>query len=131
MTWELANPYGILIDEPQDAWHAGHVQDVLPLASGPLVVAAETGGVWIVTPGTTATPGGDWEDPDVDCLALGPDGPVHVYAGCAGGTIYETDTGTSSSLVTWAPIAGGGPGAGRVRDLVVIPHLRILIAASE
>jgi hypothetical protein len=45
--WELATPYGISIDDKQDAWWSGHVTDILELdgGHGGLLVATQSGGV--------------------------------------------------------------------------------------
>lgn len=72
--WELANPYGIAIDEANDVWHAGHVTDLLELDGGEsgLLVATETGGVWTIsTNGMTVPLSDGWDKPNVNCLASG------------------------------------------------------------
>src|SRR3954454_24505384 len=68
--WHLANPLGIQVDAGQDAWHAGHVNDILPFADGNgLLVGADTGGVWLITTADQAIPLSDaWDVPDVTCL---------------------------------------------------------------
>jgi hypothetical protein len=46
LVWLPANPFAILIDPSQDIWRAGHVNDVLALDSGGIVVGTASGGVW-------------------------------------------------------------------------------------
>ena len=43
--WSLVNPYGIQRDDAGDVWHAGHVNDVLALDDGSIVVAADSASV--------------------------------------------------------------------------------------
>jgi hypothetical protein len=93
LLWQPAQAYGIERDDTRDVWHAGHVEAVL--TNGHSVIAgAQTGGVWLLTPtprptflaGHTGTCLSDsWDQPAVTSLAFGPDGPVQVIAGFAGG----------------------------------------------
>ena len=79
--WEQANTYAIEMDANANAWHSGRVNDVLALDSSSVVVGTDTGGVWLVS--TTTIPlSNNWDNPDIKCLAFGPDGPEHIYAGC-------------------------------------------------
>jgi hypothetical protein len=128
--WSLANSHGILIDEAADTWWSGRVFDVLELdVLGTLLVATETGGVWLVSPGKDGTPLSDtWNSPDVNCLAMGPFGPHHVFAGCDGGVIYETDTSQAVPLLAWTEVSLP-VGAGDVFDLAVLKVRRLIVAA--
>jgi hypothetical protein len=88
--WELPSHHGILVDESQNAWLSGHVEDVLELDGGDsgLLVASHTGGVWMVATDNSALPlSNDWDVPDINTLAVGPDGPRHFFAG--GGKVIE------------------------------------------
>jgi hypothetical protein len=97
--WEQAVPYGIERDASGGAWHAGHVADILTLDKSGILAASQMGGVWLITDSKTAIPlGDDWDAPDVRCLALGPDGPRHVYAG--GGRPARVG---EHCVVSWAP----------------------------
>lgn len=132
--WSLANPFGIQMDEAADAWHSGHATDVLELDSGGLLVATEKGGVWTVaTTGATLPLSDSWPNPDVNCLAPGPDDPAaHFFAGCTGGIIRETDLGDNVPLLAWLPVANPLPGeAGDVHRIVVIRNLRRILAACD
>jgi hypothetical protein len=124
--WELLSPFGISIKEEQDAWWSGHVTDVLEMDQGigGLLVATETGGVWSISNGGTTMPLSDsWDQPNVNCLAAGPDGPRHFYAGCPGGMIYETDLSQSIPLIAWKPIEDALP-TGKISPVTGIPSLR-------
>jgi hypothetical protein len=127
--WQQANPAAILIDAGQDAWHAGHVNDLLVLPDGSgLIAGAETGGVWVITNADQAIPLSDtWDDPDVNCLAAGPDGPRHLYAGCSS-TLYETNAASAVPLFDWHPVPLPG-GAGAVLRIGVLNGPRLIVLA--
>ena len=131
--WALANPLGILISEAADAWQSGHVNDVLNLANGALLAASETGGVWLINEnGTTLPLSDDWQNPDINCLAQGPDGEHHIFAGGTNGLIRETNLGEALPLLAWQEVTNPLPSeAGDVKRLLVIPRLRRLIAACK
>src|SRR5215831_19981794 len=99
--WVIANPYGILVDAQNNAWHAGRVIDMLSLGGGRILVASETGGVWHIDGAFSATPlSDDWDWPDMECLAFGPRGGNHVFAGCHGG-LYETNPSATDPFHAW------------------------------
>ena len=130
--WEQAAWLGIRTDEKSDAWHSGHANDMLELASGVILLATDTGGVWSITPGGATLPLSDsWNNPDINCLAAGPDDPDnHFFAGCSKGIIRETDLGATLPLLEWKEIADPLPDeAGDVRRIVVIRNLRRIVAA--
>lgn len=140
--WELANSYGIAIDEASDVWHAGHVTDILELDGGDvsLLVATETGGVFTVSSGVALPLSNSWDKPNVNCLAFGPDHERHVYAGTDGvelnqvliedGVIYETDITEPIPLLNWKTIDQPlPPGSGHVKRVLVLRQHRIIVAA--
>jgi hypothetical protein len=103
--WEQADRLAIQTDRQHQGCHAGHVNDVLTLGSGQVLAAADSGGVWQIQAGgghglpePFARPlSNDWDNPDTNALAFGPDGAHHVFAGCkdlAGTTdrLYESDS---------------------------------------
>ena len=103
--WVIANPHGILVDVQNEAWHAGRVYDMLSLGSGRILVASATGGVWFIDGAFNASPlSDDWEWPDMECLAFGPNGGNHIFAGGHGG-LYETDPHAADPLHAWHPVA--------------------------
>src|SRR5450759_2900793 len=92
INWHQSSPFAIAIDPARDIWHAGNVRDVLELDSGGVVAATESGGVWIIEPNGSARPRSDsWDHPDTNCLAFGPDGNRHLFAGTEDGVLWETD----------------------------------------
>ena len=89
--WVLANRWSIQRDDAGDVWHAGRCLDLLPIGQGNVLVATDTGGVWLIDGAYQATPLSDqWDRPDMECIAAGPLGREHVVAGARGG-LYETD----------------------------------------
>jgi Repeat of unknown function (DUF346) len=83
--WEETTEYSIRVNKDLNAWHAGHLNDVLLRVDG-IFVASDTGGVWGIDPDQPdaragcVTDGAD--NPNVTCLAFGPDTPLQIYAGC-------------------------------------------------
>ena len=131
--WRLANPMGILVNEKTDAWYSGHANDMLEMASGALLVATHTGGVWTVNPGNTSLCLSDsWSNPNLFCLAKGPDDDQHIFSGGTGGSIRETDLGESLPLLSWKEIDHPLPAdAGDVHCIAIVPRLRRIVAACE
>ncbi len=131
--WTLANPSGILRDEAEDAWHSGHVTDIMKLESGGLLIATQTGGVWLINENnSTLSISHDWLVTDINCLAKGPDDFNHVFAGCTKGIIRETDIGETIPLLNWKEINDPLPlDAGDVMDICIIPRLRRIIVACS
>lgn len=145
--WELATGYGIQIKEDEEAWHSGHVDDIVELQDHVgIVVATESGGVWWIDDNSYSLQLSDtWDNPDVKCLALGPDDPRHMFAGCtvaydsaqkrsykaetgSAPVIMETDSASIAPLLAWNPITAALPvTAGRVTRIVVIRNLRRIV----
>src|SRR5580658_4130792 len=104
--WELASNWGIQMsgasaDDPAAVWNAGHVNDILTLPTGlpgnpDLLVASETGGVWIISAYVAMPLSDSLNSPNMASLAKGPDGNNHYYA--AGGDNYCL--GTNALYVT-------------------------------
>lgn len=128
--WTLASGNGILVSESADAWHSGHVTDLLPLQTGGVILSTETAGVWILSAVNDALPLSDtWADPDVNCLCQGPDGPRHFFAGCKGGALMETDAGAVAPVLDWRATTSLPSDAGAISSIVLIPHLRRIVVA--
>ena len=65
----------------------GHINDMVQLDGGAagMLVASQTGGVWMIDRNNDALPLSDrWNKPDVNCLVAGPDGVVTAFNGAAG-----------------------------------------------
>jgi hypothetical protein len=133
--WEQADIEAINIGG--DVWHSGCARDVIVTQRNKIVVASDTGGAWEVhLDGTARSLSNDWDNPDLTCLALGPDGQQgdHVFAG--GTSLYETDPQAHDPLARWTEIgpisapskffleADGTPllvASGQIRRMVVLP----------
>src|SRR5262245_44134884 len=142
--WTQASYFGIQVDEAADAWHSGHVIDVLEFEDGSaLAVATETGGVWVISASAAQLQLSDtWDNPDSICVALGPDGPRHLFAGCTAQyppaatqsvpVIMETQAGAIVPLLSWTPVADPLPlGAGSITRILVITQRRLIIVACK
>ena len=135
LNWLPANPFAILIDPAQNAWHAGHINDVLALDSGGLVLGTDSGGVWLVEGNNSAIPlSEDWDTPNISCLAFGPDGPLHIFA--AGDALFETDTSALFPLLNWrpvplTPVSPKGVTVGTIICIVVLKQRRRIVLACS
>src|ERR1700741_4560989 len=101
LQWSLATPFGIAIDENNDVWHTGHINDMVQLdgGAGGMLVASQTGGVWSISTGNNCLPLSDkWSKPDVNCLAAGPDGPRHFFAGVCASSANGYPDGTGDAF---------------------------------
>ena len=141
--WAQASFFGIQIDEEKDAWHSGHIDDIVKLdePNDVLVVATQSGGAWVIVDGGNPLQLSDtWDNPDVKTLAAGPDASRHLFAGCtlvysgdpAGSApvIMETDVGAVAPLFDWKPVSPALPvTAGRVMRIQVIRNLRRIVIA--
>lgn len=77
------------------AW-SGHANDILRTPTT-IVVASQTGGVWIQDQGLARNVSANWGQPDMNCLLQGRSASCVLAAGFG---IYATD-GTSASLDSW------------------------------
>ncbi len=139
LQWQLANPYGIVMDDKSTAWHGGRVHDLAFSAGGGILSASSSGGVWLTFgDGNSISLSRDWENPDVLTLASDPTRRDHFYAGCGQddiptsvGGLYETDVRASIPLLApWRQITLP-PGAGSVHHIVVDASRRRLVIACE
>lgn len=140
LNWLPANPFAILIDSGQNAWHAGHINDVLALDSGGLVLGTDSGGVWLVEGNNSAVPLSEgWDTPNISCLAFGPDGPLHIFAGTDNAysvALFETDTSNPFPLLNWRPVpltpmSPGGATVGTINRMVVLKQRRRIVLACD
>ena len=128
LSWSVVSPFGIQMDDSANVWNAGHVMDVLE-GKNTILAASHTGGVWLITDGGTAfSLSHDWEEPDVNALAYGPDGSTHVFAG--GAALYVTDVTAFVPLFapwTRVPLPSN---VGGVHRIVVDTETRRLVIAT-
>lgn len=136
--WRRATQYGIAIDSDRGAFAAGRMVDVLTSASGALIAAAETGGVWLITNGGTIALSEDWANPDVQCLAFGPDGEHHVLAGCTSrlsgdgvNLLMESNRLAAAPLVAPWQVVSLPPEITVVNDIAVVGGDRVVIACNK
>jgi hypothetical protein len=135
LKWYLVNPYGI--DAGAGSFHAGRTLDVLVTKDGGVIAASETGGVWLLPASSSGIPlSRDWENTEVNCLAFGPDGEGHVYAGLrniGGTTLMETDTSKPVLLRLIAPWKSIPlPSAvGSIYQIAVVSSSRLIVLACD
>lgn len=143
LQWKQASYLAIRVDEAANAWHSGHVSDIVEFdeESYLMAVATETGGVWLVNADT-----GDhfplsstWDCPDVGCLASGPDSSQHLFAGCT--DKYRQDLAQAVPVImesrpnegllqAWAPTTPLPPDAGSITRIAVIRNQRFIVVAT-
>jgi hypothetical protein len=104
--WSQAGGSALAIDKDQSIWYSGHVNAIIPLGNGGLLVGTDSGGVWTVAANGVALPlSNDWDTTDITCLAIGPDGPNHFYAGTASGDVYVSEPDTAFlGYIKWHPV---------------------------
>lgn len=137
--WTLANPYGIQMDEAGDIWHAGKVVDALVIKAGGLIAASETSGIYLIAEnGNSISLSRDWDNPNVQCLAYGPDNESHVYAGCSNkgikGTpplLYVTDISKKVPLLQPWKVIKVPAETGSIHQILVQPKLRRILLACD
>jgi hypothetical protein len=131
INWHQSSPFAIAIDPARDIWHAGNVRDVLELDSGGVVAATESGGVWIIEPNGSAMPLSDsWDHPDTNCLAFGPDGNRHLFAGTEDGVLWETDMADPLPILNWRQIPGPAD-PGPIYKIVILAPRRLIVIATK
>jgi hypothetical protein len=138
--WHQADVLSIQINANADAWHAGHVNDILKFEpGGGLLAATDTGGVWSITSIGQSFPLSDsWSAMNMMALAAGPDGPRHVYAGTQprpfgatrGGVLWETDTSTIIPIFNWRQV-NPKPPCGLINRILVISEARRIVLACD
>lgn len=143
--WHQASFFGLKVDANADVWNSGHVTEVVPLGDTPdaVVMATETGGVWVLVGGANPLPLSErWDLPDVKALTVGNSGPRHLFAGCAARyhndpnrvqtapLILETDLSAPAPLLSWLSVAPALPAdAGWITRIVVLRALRKIVVA--
>ena len=140
IVWEEATDLSISIDPSLNAWHAGRIKDIL-LRSDGIFVAASTGGVWGIDGQDPEAGAGcttdDLDNPNINCMAFGPDSPLQIYAGCSSLKL-GTRPGTGlflRGLSEWNPIpivdALDNPLlTGDIIRILVLPLHRVIVLAT-
>jgi hypothetical protein len=129
--------YSILVNKDLNAWHAGHLNDVL-LRSDAIFVASQTGGVWGIDFHQPDFPAGcptdNADNPNFSCFAPGPDSALEIYAACErgsdGGGLYL------GGFAQWSPIPianqfGGPITTGTVFRMAVLKGQRVIVLATD
>jgi hypothetical protein len=125
--WSLATPFGLSVG---GIWFAGHVQDVLDLGKGSILVASISGGVWRVDPAGVSIPLSDyWDNAETACFARSSDGRT-IAVGCAAnenrnGALWMAD---AANLNPWRSVEIP-PDCRGIRGILVLGS-RIVIAAE-
>lgn len=135
LQWSLANRRGILFDASVSNWQAGHVNDLLEIDSGSVLAASATGGVWQLLSEFGVPLSMDWDSPDTYCLARGPHGSVHIYAGgvtpTGNGALHQTDvTSALPLLAPWRLIPLTAE-VGLIRRIVIDEQLFKIVLATD
>ena len=133
--WEQAGSAALAIDPDQGIWHAGHVNALLATGEGGLLAGTDSGGVWaIASNGVALAHSNDWNDPNITCLARGPDDANHFYAGAAVfGSLYVSDpSSVFLNYIKWVEVplsdgAGARLDTGAVLCMAVATGRRKLV----
>lgn len=140
--WELVNKGGIEMDSTINAWNAGSTYDMIKIDDQNILLATSGAGVWLIneSSGDSKPLSKDWENTHVTCLAAGPNGAHHFYAGCADdpdfpgwlqGALFETDTSLSTPIIQpWLKIPIP-PDVGSIIDIAVLKNRRIIVLACR
>jgi hypothetical protein len=137
VSWYEVNVSTIQVDAATNAWHAGHVNHILPRGDAALV-GTSTGGIWLVADNAAAVVLTDLDDPDITCLAQGSNGPDHYFASCgassnatAPGGLYETYVTEPVPLYSWRAVPGIPPEAGTIFRVAVIKDKKIVVITCQ
>jgi hypothetical protein len=146
--WELVSPTGI--DVGNNIWHTGSIWAVCPLADDKVLIAAETGGLWLSEPTnsgqyTSRCLSDSWPHARfLYCLA-DPAQPDRVFVRCTRGVNAPAGIYIGHPLASYpdwvfvplpeaisptAPVPASQHGGGGV-SMIIIPSQRLLVAAAE
>lgn len=135
ITWNLYSPLGV--DKGGDRIEAGRVNDVLETSGNGVLIAADLGGVYISTGSSfTVSVSQDWDNPDMNCLAAGPDANLYFAGGGTSttnplGALYVTDKDASPAILQrWFPIPNN-VNFGVINDMIVVSGTRTLVLATS
>lgn len=138
LVWTLLTPDAIT--KSGSGTFSGRVTDIRTSGSV-VVVATEDGGVWTIQKKAPVGSSGfqtralsdEWDDPDVSCLANGPDGHNQVYAGCSR-TLAYFELADDGSITTQTNLELPAPFAGVTINRVVVdadPSRRRIVLATD
>jgi hypothetical protein len=108
--------------------------------AGGILVGTDTGGVWSISSAglALALSDEDWDNPDVNCLAFGPDDPNHFYAGCKWkGSLFESEPATVFlGFIKWHPVplvdsTGEVVNTGAINRITVLKNSRKIVLACD
>ncbi|MGA8533972.1 MAG: hypothetical protein WB615_07675 [Candidatus Tumulicola sp.] len=137
ISWALFNRLGILNGSVgSTAWTAGHTNDAIEIDTSNLLVASDTGGVWLLSAGGIGLPlSMNWPDSDIASLAYLPESHQRYFAAgssaqTSGAALYQTDISQEAPL--WAPwLQVALPaGIGAVHKVVLEPSQYAILLAT-
>jgi len=146
--WELISPAGI--DMGNDVWHTGSIWAVCPLANDKVLMAAETGGLWLSEPTNTGQYASrclsdSWPHANFRYCLPDPAHPDRVFVRCERGVNAPAGIYVGHPLASYpdwafvplpeaispsAPAPASHAGGGGV-SMIIIPGQRLLVAAAE
>src|SRR5262249_1999118 len=145
--WELISPAGI--DMGNDVWHTGSIWAVCPLANDKVLMAAETGGLWLSEPTNTGQYASrclsdSWPHANFRYCLPDPAHPDRVFVRCERGVNAPAGIYVGHPLASYpdwafvplpeaispsAPAPASHAGGGGV-SMIIIPGQRLLVAAA-
>ncbi len=126
MTFQLYSSQSI--HEPDGAYTAGNISDMIEMNSGAVLACSPASGVWYIDHTLTVSLSKDWVNPNMRCLARGPRGRYYCAGGFtnalsnAPGALYISDTATviadypGAFSHRWHPISI--PGIARINAML-------------
>jgi hypothetical protein len=140
--WYQPTLSGILRDDNQQAWHAGRVNDMLPLDDlQTIYLATDSGGIWHmygygvpdqISDRILADPTKSGL-PKTNCLAFSPDSNYQFYAGCQGkGGLYQFGVNNINlQLIEINDVNGHSIETGDIIKIVILKHTRKIVLACK
>lgn len=98
LTWEQAHNYGKYTYQKGGLWNAGCVAGVVVDGNGKVIVATDTGGLWLVDGTGQGEPLYDFDEPDFSAIArssIGDKTTTHLHIFAGGTKLYENDPVTA------------------------------------
>ena len=134
VSWTLASPFGIQLGTDPNHWNSGCVRDVLVLSADTVMVATDTGGVWVAREDGFGAPLADLDSPNLRCLSRHPAATPGLFRYlCGGDSLYESED-TSTIPKSFMPVldaAGSRWQYGPIDRIVVDPDTNSILFASN